>query len=164
MRGSRVQSVVQELKGEKIDIVPYSEDSVKYICSALSPAKVSKGLHVRGRTVHGGHRARRPTLARHRQERQNVRLAVRLTGWKIDVKNETMLQKQAEEGPKSLLKVPDLDEETAGASLQGRIQECCRPVVGRPEALRPSRGWMPRRCRDHREAAQVATRKAGDNA
>ena len=44
MRGSRVQSVVQELRGEKIDIVPYSDDPVKYVCSALSPAKVDKVL------------------------------------------------------------------------------------------------------------------------
>jgi N utilization substance protein A len=42
MRGSRVQSVVQELRGEKIDIVPFTEDQAKFVCAALSPAKVDR--------------------------------------------------------------------------------------------------------------------------
>ncbi|MFZ3116151.1 MAG: transcription termination factor NusA [Syntrophales bacterium] len=89
MRGSRVQSVVQELRGEKIDIVPYVEDQVKYVCNALAPAKVNRVFmdednHAMLVLVPDD----QLSLAIGRAG-QNVRLAVKLTGWKIDVKSES---------------------------------------------------------------------------
>ena len=94
MRGSRVQSVVQELRGEKIDIVPYSDDPVKYVCSALSPAKVDKVLlydDIRSMEVIVPDDQLSLAIGKNGQ---NVRLAARLTGWKIDVKSESMTAKQ----------------------------------------------------------------------
>src|SRR3990172_5671676 len=96
MRGSRVQSVVQELRGEKIDIVPYTEDQAKYVCSALSPAKVKRVFmdednHAMLVIVPDD----QLSLAIGKNG-QNVRLAVKLTGWKIDVKSETVATTEQE--------------------------------------------------------------------
>lgn len=165
MRGSRVQSVVQELKGEKIDIVPYSEDSVKYICSALSPAKVSKVfMYEDERSMEVIVPDDQLSLAIGKSG-QNVRLAVRLTGWKIDVKNETMLQKQAEEGPKSLLKVPDLDEETAELLFKEGYKSVAALSSADPEALKAIPGMDAEKVQGIIErAAQVADKEAGGDA
>jgi N utilization substance protein A len=165
MRGSRVQSVVQELKGEKIDIVPYSEDSVKYICSALSPAKVSKVfMYEDERSMEVIVPDDQLSLAIGKSG-QNVRLAVRLTGWKIDVKNESMLQKQAEEGPKSLLKVPDLDEETAELLFKEGYKSVAALSSADPEALKAIPGMDAEKAQGIVErAAQVVDKEAGGNA
>jgi transcription termination/antitermination protein NusA len=113
MRGSRVQSVVQELRGEKIDIVPYADDPVKYVCSALSPAKVSRVFvyeDVKSMEVIVPDDQLSLAIGKNGQ---NVRLAVRLSGWKIDVKSESMLARQTDEGHKTLMKIPGMDEATA---------------------------------------------------
>jgi N utilization substance protein A len=113
MRGSRVQSVVQELKGEKIDIVPYSVDNATYVCSALSPAKVNRVI------MDDDNRAMEVIVPDDQlslaigKNGQNVRLAVKLTGWKIDVKSESMAASQEEEGFKSLMKIPGIGEAMA---------------------------------------------------
>ncbi len=165
MRGSRVQSVVQELKGEKIDIVPYSEDSVKYICSALSPAKVSKVfMYEDEKSMEVIVPDDQLSLAIGKSG-QNVRLAVRLTGWKIDVKNESMLQKQAEEGPKLLLKVPDLDEATAELLFKEGFKSVAALSSADPEVLKAIPGMDAEKVQGIIErAAQVLDKDAGGNA
>jgi N utilization substance protein A len=113
MRGSRVQNVVQELRGEKIDIVPYADDPVKFVCSALSPAKVARVLlyeDVRSMEVIVPDDQLSLAIGRNGQ---NVRLAARLTGWKIDVKNESMMVAPDEGGYQALMKIPGMAEETA---------------------------------------------------
>jgi len=113
MRGSRVQSVVQELRGEKIDIVPYSVDNANYVCSALSPAKVNRVImDDENRSMEVIVPDDQLSLAIGKNG-QNVRLAVKLTGWKIDVKSESMAASQEEEGFKSLMKIPGIDEAIA---------------------------------------------------
>ena len=113
MRGARVQSVVQELRGEKIDIVPFSDDQAKYVCSALSPAKVNRVF------MDDDSRAMEVIVPDDQlslaigKKGQNVRLAVKLTGWKIDVKSESIAASQNEEGYKALMRIPGLDEATA---------------------------------------------------
>ncbi len=113
MRGSRVQSVVQELRGEKIDIIPYSDNQSQYVCSTLAPAKVSKVI------VDEENRAMEVIVPDDQlslaigKSGQNVRLAVKITGWKIDVKSETMADSQEEEGYKSLMKIPGVGQVTA---------------------------------------------------
>jgi N utilization substance protein A len=165
MRGSRVQSVVQELKGEKIDIVPYSEDSVKYICSALSPAKVSKVfMYEDERSMEVIVPDDQLSLAIGKSG-QNVRLAVRLTGWKIDVKNESMLQKQAEEGPKALMKIPDLDEAAAELLFKEGYKSVSALSSADPEALKAIPGMDAEKVPGIIErAAQVVEKESGDNA
>jgi N utilization substance protein A len=136
MRGSRVQSVVQELKGEKIDIVPYSDDPVKYIVSALSPAKVSKVFmydDIKSMEVIVPDDQLSLAIGK---SGQNVRLAVRLTGWKIDVKNESMLAAQAEEGPKVLLKIPGLQEADAELLFKEGYKSISAVASADPEMLK----------------------------
>ncbi len=95
-RGSRIQTIVSELKNEKIDIVRYSEDPVEYIVNALSPARVvsvdimadEEGAHEAMVVVPDD----QLSLAIGR-EGQNVRLAHKLTGWKIDIKSVTQMEK-----------------------------------------------------------------------
>lgn len=95
-KGSRVNAIVAELGGEKIDIIPWSEDPLEFIAKALSPARVIKVVQ-----LDGENNARvvvpddKLSLAIGRSG-QNARLAVRLTGWKIDVKSESAAL--AEEG------------------------------------------------------------------
>ncbi|HBH86407.1 MAG TPA: transcription termination/antitermination protein NusA [Syntrophaceae bacterium] len=113
MRGSRVQSVVQELRGEKIDIVPYSVDNAAYVCSALSPAKVNRVImDEENRSMEVIVPDDQLSLAIGKNG-QNVRLAVKLTGWKVDVKSESMASSQEEEGYKSLMKIPGIGEAMA---------------------------------------------------
>ncbi len=110
MRGSRVQSVVQELKGERIDIVPYSDDPVKFVCSAISPAKVDRVLiYDDNHSIEVIVPDDQLSLAIGKNG-QNVRLAARLTGWKIDVKSESMVTSQSENGYKELMKLQGVDE------------------------------------------------------
>jgi N utilization substance protein A len=164
MRGSRVQSVVQELKGEKIDIVPFSEDSVKYICSALSPAKVSKVfMYEDEKSMEVIVPDDQLSLAIGKSG-QNVRLAVRLTGWKIDVKNESMLQKQAEESPKALMKVPDLDEAEAELLFKEGYKSVSALSSADPEALKAIPGMDAEKVQGIIErAALFMEKEAGGN-
>jgi N utilization substance protein A len=96
MKGSRVQSVVQELRGERIDIVPWSPDPARYVCTALSPAQVSKVIID---DAEGSMDVIVPddqlSLAIGRKG-QNVRLAVQLTGWRIDIKSESKMRELAQ--------------------------------------------------------------------
>jgi N utilization substance protein A len=89
MRGSRVQNVVSELRGEKIDIIPWSEDVARFACNALSPASVSK-VYVDDENSSMEIIVPDDQLSLAIGKRgQNVRLAAKLTGWKIDIKTET---------------------------------------------------------------------------
>ena len=89
MRGSRVQNVVSELRGEKIDIIPWSHDMARFACSALAPADVSR-VYVDndGQAMEIVVPDDQLSLAIGKKG-QNVRLAARLIGWKIDIKSET---------------------------------------------------------------------------
>jgi N utilization substance protein A len=88
-RGMRVRSVVNELRGEKIDIVLYSEDPAQFVAEALSPAKVkSVQIDEAERTAHVIVPDYQLSLAIGK-EGQNARLAARLTGWRIDISSET---------------------------------------------------------------------------
>jgi len=91
MRGSRVQNVVSELRGEKIDIIPWSEDVARFACNALAPAVVSK-VYVDDEDFAMEVIVADDQLSLAIGKRgQNVRLAAKLTGWKIDIKSETRM-------------------------------------------------------------------------
>lgn len=121
MKGSRVQAVVQELRGERIDIVPWSADAARYVCSALSPAAVSKVI------IDEAQQAMdvivpddQLSLAIGRRG-QNVRLAVQLTGWKIDIKSETKMREIAEWLARAVAAVEGCGEPEAELLLQQGI-------------------------------------------
>ncbi len=106
MRGSRVQSVVQELRGEKIDIVSYSDDQVEYVCNALSPAKVVRvTMDEDAKSMEVVVPDDQLSLAIGRNG-QNVKLAVKLTGWNIDVKSESLKAERTEKEYESLMQIP----------------------------------------------------------
>ncbi len=112
-RGSRIQVVVNELRGEKIDVIRWSPDPSTYIANALSPARVDQVLLVNpeGRQAHVLVAEDQLSLAIGK-EGQNVRLAARLTGWKIDIKDIAKYDYEAEHRKIEALKAsaPDMDE------------------------------------------------------
>ena len=121
MKGSRVQSVVQELRGERIDIVPWSPDAARYVCSALSPAQVSKVI------IDEAQKSMdvivpddQLSLAIGRKG-QNVRLAVQLTGWKIDIKSEAKMRELARWFADAVAVVPGRGEAEADMLLQSGV-------------------------------------------
>jgi N utilization substance protein A len=112
-RGSRIQVVVNELRGEKIDVIRWSPDPSTYIANALSPARVDQVLLVNpeGRQAHVLVAEDQLSLAIGK-EGQNVRLAARLTGWKIDIKDVAKYDYEAEHRKIEALiaSSPDVDE------------------------------------------------------
>ncbi len=109
MRGARVQAVVQELKGEKIDIVPYSPDLARLVCNAIAPAEVSRVLiDEDSNTIELIVQDDQLSLAIGRRG-QNVKLASQLVGWNIEIHSESQI---------SALKKAILDGLVAAGAMQ----------------------------------------------
>src|SRR5437016_3910848 len=115
MKGSRVQAVVQELRGEKIDIVPFDRDPARYVIAAIQPAEVHKVIVDEG---DGRMELVVPdeklSLAIGRKG-QNVRLAAQLTGWKLDIISESKFKQMEEESITALSLIGEVDETIARA-------------------------------------------------
>jgi N utilization substance protein A len=113
IKGSRVQAVVQELRGEKIDIVPYDPDPARYIINAIQPAEVNKVI-----VDEADHRMElvvpdeKLSLAIGRKG-QNVRLAAQLTGWKLDIISDSKFRQMEDEALVVLKEIDGVDEELA---------------------------------------------------
>ncbi len=121
MKGSRVQNVVQELQGERIDIVTWSPDPAKYVYNALAPAHVSMVMADEdANSLLVVVPNDQLSLAIGRQG-QNVRLASKLIGWRIDVKSEQRYNNLSDEGYQSLLKLQGVDESLADQLLGKNI-------------------------------------------
>src|SRR5690348_1763893 len=115
----RVQSIIRELRGEKIDIIEFSEDSVQFAANALSPAKISRVtvLDAEDRHLEVVVDDTQLSLAIGKKG-QNVRLAAKLLGWKIDIKSEEEKRQEVEQQMSALVggqstpldKVPDMGE------------------------------------------------------
>ena len=110
MKGSRVQAVVQELKGEKIDIVEWVDDPARFVCNALSPAQIAKVI------VHDSEKSMEVIVPDNQlslaigKRGQNVRLGAKLTGWKIDIFSESK-KSLAMEAEKALWEIPTVTDE-----------------------------------------------------
>jgi transcription termination/antitermination protein NusA len=113
MKGSRVQAVVQELRGEKIDIIPWNDDPAHFVCNALQPAEISKVIIDQDTATMEVVVADDQLSLAIGKKGQNVRLAARLTGWKIDVRSESKEEKITGESFERLIAIDDMDEETA---------------------------------------------------
>jgi N utilization substance protein A len=110
MKGSRVQAVVQELRGEKIDIVPFDRDPARFVCNAIAPAEVVRVVIDEGNaTMELVVPDAKLSLAIGRRG-QNVRLASQLSGWKLDIVSESRFKQMEEEALRALSLV---GEETA---------------------------------------------------
>lgn len=114
-RGSRIRSIVDELKGEMIDVIKWSNNSEEYIASSLSPAKVLQvNLDEQNKVARVIVPDFQLSLAIGK-EGQNARLAAKLTGWKIDIKSESQLRSQLEAQlfhPSGYMSDEDSDEES----------------------------------------------------
>lgn len=113
MKGTRVQSVVQELRGEKIDIVHWTPDPAEFVCRALAPAKVAKIIMDEDeRSMEVIVPDDQLSLAIGRKG-QNVRLASRLSGFKLDVRSESEADEEARQARASLTSVPGIGDVAA---------------------------------------------------
>jgi N utilization substance protein A len=112
LKGSRVQAVVQELRGEAIDIIPFHPDPARFIVHAISPANVSRVFideHTHSMELIVPDDQLSKAIGR---RGQNVRLAAQLTGWRIDIFSETRHAEVTETARSELTRVNGLDEET----------------------------------------------------
>jgi N utilization substance protein A len=115
MKGSRVQNVVQELRGEKIDIISWHPDPHKFVCNALAPAEISRVI------VDEANQAMEVIVPDEflsiaiGKKGQNVRLASKLSGWHLDVKSETRYSKAMKSGYDSLVALPGVGISMADA-------------------------------------------------
>jgi len=119
-RGSRVRMVVSELRGEKIDIIPYNEEPARFVAKALSPARVREVLvddSNKQATVIVPDDQLSLAIGR---EGQNARLAARLTGWRVDIRSETEFAKEEQDSGYGE------EEETGGrcAAILGNGRRC----------------------------------------
>ncbi|RZB30448.1 MAG: N utilization substance protein A [Desulfobacteraceae bacterium Eth-SRB1] len=118
MKGSRVQNVVQELRGEKIDIISWHIDPAKYVCNALSPAEISRVIideENRSMEVIVPDEFLSITIGKHGQ---NVRLASKLTKWRLDVISESRYNEIMQSGYNSLMSLPGI-----GVSMADTLYE-----------------------------------------
>ena len=135
MKGSRVQNVVQELQGEKIDIVPWSPDPAKYVSNALAPAQISLVIvDEEKKSMLVVVPDDQLSLAIGRGG-QNVRLASRLLGWRIDVKSEEKYGKMMEEGFQTLTSLPGIDDRLAEKLYDAGIASAGDLAETAPEEL-----------------------------
>lgn len=113
MKGSRVQNIVQELRGEKIDIVNWEEDTTRFVCKALAPAEISKVF------VDEANKTMEVVVPDHQlslaigRKGQNVRLAAKLTGWKLDIMSESASSQRTAEAIFNLMLIPGMSETMA---------------------------------------------------
>nr|WP_320051103.1 transcription termination factor NusA [uncultured Desulfuromonas sp.] len=123
MRGSRVQNVVSELRGEKIDIIPWTPDMARFACAALAPADVSRVY------VDNEEQAMEIIVPDDQlslaigKKGQNVRLAARLIGWKIDIKSETRAAEIEQEESQPVEETEAETEELAAAVDEAVAEE-----------------------------------------
>jgi len=141
MKGSRVQAVVQELRGEKIDIVPYDDDPARFVCNAIAPAEVKRVI-----IDAEGHRMElivpdeKLSLAIGKKG-QNVRLASQLTGWRIDIHSESKVREMEARARQSLAAIksgPDgggLAPATVEALFQAGWRSAAEVSAGKPDEL-----------------------------
>lgn len=121
MKGSRVQNVVQELQGERIDIVPWSPDPAKYVSNALAPAEVSMVVVDEERKTLMVIVANDQLSLAIGRGGQNVRLASELLGWRIDVKSEEKYSQLMEDDYQSLTAVAGIDKSQADLLCENGI-------------------------------------------
>lgn len=135
MKGSRVQNVVQELQGERIDIVTWSPDPAKYVYNALAPAHVSMvRVDEDAQSLLVVVPNDQLSLAIGRQG-QNVRLASKLLGWKIDVKSEQRWNNLKDEGYQTLLALEGIEEPLADQLFAKDIKSVNDLAVAKLEDL-----------------------------
>lgn len=167
MKGTRVQSVVQELRGEKIDIVNWTPDPAEFVCRALAPAKVAKIIMDEDeRSMEVIVPDDQLSLAIGRKG-QNVRLASRLSGFKLDVRSESEADEEARQARASLVGVPGIGDVAAELLYQNgfksaeEVAQADEPTLAEIEGLGPERSAsILKAARAHVEAKKRAAEAA----
>jgi N utilization substance protein A len=160
MKGSRVQNVVQELRGEKIDIIPWHVDPAKFVCNALAPAEISRVI------IDEGNQSMEVIVPDEflsiaiGKKGQNVRLASKLTGWHLDVKSETKYSKAMQSGYDSLVALPGVGISMADALYELGFYSAEEVSNASPEDLIQVRGIGEEKARKLIAAAQAAVQAA----
>lgn len=152
MKGMRVQSIIRELRGEKIDIIEYSEDPVTFAEKALQPAKVSRVTVVELSDKHLEVIVDDTQLSLAIGKKgQNVRLAAKLLGWKIDIKSEEEKRQEVEQQMAALVsantpldRVPDLDESVIDKLVAAGVNNVEALADMTPEQLEAIPGIGPK--------------------
>jgi N utilization substance protein A len=136
IKGSRVQAVVRELRGEKIDIITWTQDPRVFIAEALNPATIEKvGIDEEKKSALVVVADSQLSLAIGKNG-QNVRLAARLTGWKIDIISATEYEKEKVERDKEIKAA--LAEEAEAQRLQEEARQAARAEAGESDAGQPA--------------------------
>src|SRR3954469_19436289 len=163
MKGIRVQNVIQELKGEKIDIIPWSDNPVIFVRSALAPAEISSvRLDERNRTMEIMVEDDQLSLAIGRKG-QNVRLAAQLTGWRLDIISKTKLQKRMADAVFNLQHIDGVNETIAQGIYQAGYLNVRHVAEAAPEALMKIPGYDTiEAATSLKERAAAVVEKAGD--
>jgi N utilization substance protein A len=113
MKGSRVQNIVQELRGEKIDIVNWDDDHARFVCNALAPAEISKVF------IDDNNHAMEIVVPDHQlslaigKRGQNVKLAAKLSTWRLDIMSESASSAKTAEAIFNLMLIPHMNETMA---------------------------------------------------
>jgi N utilization substance protein A len=145
MRGTRVQAVVQELRGEKIDIVLWRSDPAAYVCGALAPAQVSKIIMDEdGRAMEVIVPDDQLSLAIGKKG-QNVRLASQLTGWKLDLRSESEAEDEARRARASLTAIPGVGDVTAELLYQNGFKSAAELAGSDEDTVAEIEGIGPER-------------------
>jgi N utilization substance protein A len=154
MKGMRVQSIIRELRGEKIDIIEFSEEPVVFATHALSPAKISRVSIVTGADHHMEVIVDDTQLSLAIGKKgQNVRLAAKLLGWKIDIKSEEEKRQEVETqmaalvvpgAPVSVLMEHGLPEKVVEKLIEGGIATVEKLGAMTPEELEEIPGIGPK--------------------
>src|SRR2546425_4855665 len=153
MKGTRVQSVVQELRGEKIDIVHWTPDPAEFVCRALAPAKVAKIIMDEDeRSMEVIVPDDQLSLAIGKKG-QNVRLASRLTNWKLDVRSESEAEDEQRRARASLIAIPGINDMTAEYLLQDGFKSAEEVAESNVERLAEIDGVGPERAETVLQAA-----------
>ena len=168
MKGTRVQAIIRELRGEKIDIVEWSDDPATFVTNGLSPARVQRVSVVdeADRVIEVVVEDRQLSLAIGKKG-QNVRLAAKLTGWKIDIKSEEEKRREVEAQFDDLgaepapLSVPGLDEEMVEKLNTAGIETVERMVSASASELSEILGLAEGAAEALRQGAEAATMAAG---
>jgi len=136
MKGMRVQSIIRELRGEKIDIIEYHEDPVVFAEKALQPAKVSRVTVLEGQEKHLEVIVDDSQLSLAIGKKgQNVRLAAKLLGWKIDIKSEEEKRQEVEEQMRGVMNVTVTPLESVPDLEPGIIEKLVAAGITTVEAV-----------------------------
>ena len=164
MRGSRVQSVVQELRGERIDIIPWVQDQAKYICNALAPAKISR-VYIDEENRHMEVIVADDQLSLAIGKKgQNVRLASKLTGWKIDIKSESKMEKISGEILEIFKQLPSIGDVTSRILYNEGFRSLKEIAEVDPEELAKILGMEKEKALEIIESASKPVEKGGQEA